>query len=1838
MASTPPASPPGGGFQRPMSAVYRSNRSSSRLSMSSKQGGSRASDEDAKTAVKVAVRVRPPLKPTDPGYDLIPQRFRGSTCEVTSSTTLAVESAQGKKLFVFDRVFGEDVNQEGVWDYLHDSINSFVQGYNVSILAYGQSGSGKSYTMGTTGPREQGDKEIQGIVPRAAAALFEKITGSRSRLSSSGIRTPSRLSSHGIPTLQSLSKQQPSDKNWQMKATYVEIYNEQLRDLLLPDSVPQTERPAVSIREDTKGRIILTGLRQVAVNSIDDLLNALNFGSSIRQTDSTAVNAKSSRSHAVFSLNLVQRKSGFTPTSARDKRMSVPVEAMTGSESWITVDSKLHFVDLAGSERLKNTGAQGERAKEGISINAGLASLGKVISQLSSRQAGSHVSYRDSRLTRLLQDSLGGNAITYMVACVTPAEFHLSETLNTVQYAQRARAIQSRPQIQQVSDDHDKQAVIDRLRAEITFLRDQIRLSDRSDRRNFVPQERSERQNERETELQNQLLDIQENYTALSNRHARFISEIAKARDTDEVDTPELKDALGDSALDRINRSNSFAEAVEQVVLEYEKTIQSLEGSLSSTRSALSTNESSLLEKETKIAYMETMTQQLQNRIQKAADREANNEQYLRDLESKVDGITTGEEKSTIMIADLRKELTRIRESESNAEEYISTLEERLAEAEQDHEIMQREIDRLEHVVERQRSIGKLDNLLYELDNIRQTESRAERVPTINGHANSDRDEIRERSVSSAASVQTNGHDFQDAETGLDERSAVPPVHAEDVKSSEEAKEVNQDGTEVSTQTENDQSAEKPRAIRRQTDTRADLPASPAQQRYMADKLESVTQELFDLRVDHETTVNDFDELTRKYQFALNTIAQMQESVNEEKGSSTHNRNLSVASSTATTHQKPFLADAGMHGPKEDGQPSSSRSLSSELSLVGESTDTTEPPTPSASETVFEQSKEQTSGIHTDSVEAKAVAADLAQMSKDQHNGMAEELELLKKLNAEKEQNMIELTEAYEQLQQEHQNSMEYMEELKTEVQKASHLARPGTPTYSTIRRKSSQNIVALDKTNRQYASLRNIAIENFEEQPDLQQNFDTNLTAIMTELHNRAERCQSLEAELGTVRKEMENKMQIISGLTRERNSMKSTSPVDISIVGSMRDQLVESENTIRSLHESHTVREKQWSEQVEQLRNALASSSNVLTPTTAGAEESSVMHGDSAEISASDKDPAKQLEVESDSFTHQQQIVKLQDELTDWETKHQSAMESMKASEQQLLNTIAELEASMRSKDKDASDRERQVEEGNATAAAAATAALEEERKKHQEIVDALERDIEAHTTAANEYTSKLSKLEQDYSGILAQFEEQGKAGNLTEKELQTQQDLVSNLQNQIEEHQSAIEMHKRGQDAMQESHKNQLKQLSESSKRAEDEANTRLEEQTSEHQESMLSINNELTKAHMEMADLLQGASRVLGQETDATLLHTQIQSLVDERKTLTSQYQDASSQLKSAQEELQAAISNAVGLEGKISELTSINDETLKELERISAKEKKSSRLVEELEDQLNSNWDQHQAANNRLSALQNERQVELQNANLAKADLQRELDEHRAKVAQLEVQLDDSKRNTLTSNRESLDPRDAASLGVIRTGSNSSANLRKSTSHTSLPSPPPAIPLPPLPNSANNTAPPTRDGPPGSATAASAPVPSPPASRHTSKDLAAAQLVEDQEARIRTIEKHLFAEKQLTATLEEALVDLESSTTALKQDAEAWRRAASERADEVQQVRRELAAVQREREKEREREREREAGRGRSSVQEVEQERDKRRQAEEATRALEQRMKGLSEIQKQKKKKSGLNCF
>ncbi|KAF2196763.1 kinesin [Delitschia confertaspora ATCC 74209] len=1698
MASSPPGSP-AGAIQRPMSAMIRSNRSSSRMSMSSKHGGSRASDEDSRTAVKVAVRVRPPLKSGDPGFDLIPQRFRGSTCQVTSASSLAVDASGGRKVFVFDRVFGEDVDQDGVFDYVSESVNSFVQGYNVSILAYGQSGAGKSYTMGTTGPRDQGDAKVMGIIPRAAAVLFEKIEGhSGNRASGSGIRAPSRISMGGV---QSFAR--PSvNKNWQLKATYVEIYNEQLRDLLLPETTQAHERPTVSVREDAKGRILLTGLTQVPINSVEDLLDALNHGSAIRQTDATAVNAKSSRSHAVFSLNLVQKKSAAAPLTTKEKRMSVPIEAMSGgSENWITVDSKLHFVDLAGSERLKNTQAQGERAKEGISINAGLASLGKVISQLSSRSSGSHVSYRDSKLTRLLQDSLGGNAITYMIACVNPAEFHLSETLNTVQYAQRARAIQSKPQIQQISNDSDKQAVIERLRAEVSFLRDQIRLSERTDRKKNAPHERAERQQEREAELQNQLLDVQENYTALSTRHAKLISEITKARDSENAETPMLKDAIGDSALERLKRSNSFAEAVESVVLEYEKTIQTLESSLSNTRSSLSASESELLEKETRIAFLESQAQQLQSRIQKAIDREASNEEYVKTLEAQVDSSASGIEKNDTMISDLREKLQKARENEASCEDYISTLEERLAENEQEVDLMQREIERLKHVVERQRSIGKLDNLLYELDNIRQTDAKGEESPIMNGHSPSDSDPFVEKRFSGESSGQYSPQVDAITEEEGSERPSTPGAEAPDttVGTYEQRKEDNAPAASGF-----DLAPEEP----------MDVPQSPAQSKYVADKLESVTQELFDLRVEHEATVQDYDKLESKYQEALKTMAELRDTIDEAR--------LRRPSLTASTRPVSFLAEAGVNGLKEeDGQPSASRTLSSELSLAGESPNTSNMgddtyPTTEASDAETAQNK---SNSNADS-----------DINHDE-SALAHELKMLKKLNAEKEERVVQLNQSYAELQEQHQDTLDFVEELKSEVHKAQMAARPASPTASAIiRRKSSQNVLSNDRANRAYTSLRNIALDNFENKPDTVQNFELNLTAIMTELQSRSERVQSLETEIATVRKEMEGKMTLINGLAKERSSFKASSPLDISIVAQMQDQIKQSEDQMNQLKELHAQREQELQDQVNALRASLDNQ-----------EAGTPMETPHDVPGAFMETPLEVGEAEAQLS----QVNGLQKEVAEWRSKHMEAIEAAKRTERNHLGAIQEFQTAIK--------------------------ALEAEHA-------ARIADIEKSKVGTNN-ASRLAELEQSHANILRQVEADAEARALTEKELDTHRSLVFNLEKQIEEHKSAIDIHQNGLDSLKQSHTAELESIS---------------AQLAEQQSSNQALQAELNQAQSEMEHLFKGVASALGEDTDTTRLQSQIETLVGDRKSLEARVEQATSDLESARSELKFALDRVQKLQSTVGELEMINNETVKELEKVAEKERKSSRLVQELEDQLNQNWDQHEAANNRLSALQTERSRELEDALQRKENVEREVEESRVKIALLESQLADAKR---ISHRESIDPR-----GDLQRSNSNNSNLRKSTSHTSLPSPPPAIPLPPLPGS-----------PPPTTTSA----PSPPTSRHQSKDIAQAQLVEDQEARIRTIEKHLFAEKQLTATLEDALTDLEASSQKTKSEMESFKKKCASLESELEVMRKERSLA-------------------RHSLQAVEEERTARLRVEAERAQLEARMAALNKSNQ--KKKSAFNCF
>ncbi|KAK4250100.1 hypothetical protein C7999DRAFT_29346 [Corynascus novoguineensis] len=1807
MASSPPASP-GAMPQRPMSAMIRSTpRSNSRMSMQSRAGGgSRASDEDTKTAVKVAVRVRPPLQPTDPGYELIPQRFQRSMVQVQSPTSLAIDSPQGRKLFVFDRVFAPEIEQAGVWEYLEECISAFIQGYNVSLLAYGQSGAGKSYTMGTSGPAEQGDPEAMGVIPRAATALFEQLEGSKrnpNRNSMSQLRTPARYS--GAQT----AGFSQGEKNWTLRASYVEIYNEQLRDLLSPDNIPAHERATVTIREDVKGNIILTGLRQVEVNSVEDLMSVLNQGSTLRQTDATAINARSSRSHAVFSLNLVQKKSRLQTAQGAEKRLSMPLEALTGGETLVTTDSKMHFVDLAGSERLKNTGAQGERAKEGISINGGLAALGKVISQLSSRQAGAHVSYRDSKLTRLLQDSLGGNAITYMIACVTPAEFHLSETLNTVQYAQRARAIQSKPRIQQV-EEGDKQAIIDRLKAEVAFLREQIRSAERGggERRILAPGERSERQNEREVELQNRLLDSEENYKALSERHAKLIAEMAKARDNEIAETQRNHEE-GDSATERLNRSNSFAQAVEQVVLEYEKTIQSLEHSLASTRATLAITEGNLLEKETKCAYTETINNQLQSRLQKMMDREASTENYLHDLEAKLDGHTSGEEKNATIIMELRKEITRVRENEATCEDYISTLEERLAEADQDAELMQREIDRLEQVIERQRSLGKLDSLLHELDNIQQDGPATEAENGLSNGAG------HRRTASRSIAEHSRSQSHVSRQSQMEE--TIPESGEEDIP--EEAEEA-AEGQDATAETTAEATTPKPAHAHLAAETReAEYSASPAQSKFVADKLDTVTQELLGLRVEHETTLNEYGLLQAKYEEALRALAELQDVVDESRHPQRpRDSMLSVASPFTRPHS--FASDARTNDTK-DGAHFSSKSLSSELSSALDSPATT-----------VEASDADTAVPKTEDAESSPPEPTNA-------DALASEVERLKSLAAEREFAEKELAERYAQLEEQHQHTLDMVEELKTEVAKAqaaSSEASSPKGNAPVIRRKSSQNVMIIDRAHRSFASLRNIAAENFENQPDVMQNFELNLNAAMHELHSRSERIQELEADVATAKKEMETKMTIISGLTRERSSLKATSPMDMAMVSTLREQLEQSEMRIREMQEAHSAREKELEEQLAELRESLKQATLAAEEATASAKAAVELQESTKEASlataedtatdakavaelqeslkqatAAAEEAAESAKAASEESAAQlelreKKISELESELSSWEERHSTALQSMRDTEEQMTKTIKELEGQVATVSQQLAEAEQKKPEEEE--------ALKEAEEKHKKLVDFLRSEIDEYKGIINSNQSKVTEIEQQHMATKKLLEMAANDRDEVSKELETQKGLVAKLEAQIAGHEETLKAHQETLSELQAKHEKEIEELTSSSKQ---DLESQLASLKSEHADRISRLEGDLTEAREELMKVATQVAFGLGLDVSVEKISERIEELVSYQKSLI--------QEQEKREEL----------ENHVLELSNINDTVMRDLEAVreslnelldsesaktknsypvkeqvelvkqkvvdlETKNKKNSRLVEELEDQLQNNYDQVQMASNRLSTLQMERNAQLEEANAAKIKLQSELDSIREEYAALQAKVD--------AMHSTESPQRSNSL---------TGQVRKSNSVASLPSPPPAIPLPPLPN-----------GTSGSNPGTTSPTPRPPSKDIGGSPSAAAaagimQIQEDQEARIRLIEKALRAEKQLTATLEEALTDLEQQQNAMQSDCEAWRRRAGELEAELKALKERpppAAAADQDVH--------------RYSLQQVEEERRKRRDAELARAHLEERMNTISK----KKKKGSLNCF
>ncbi|XP_059048136.1 kinesin-like protein Klp98A [Achroia grisella] len=389
-------------------------------------------------SVKVAVRVRPfNQREKDMSAKLIVQMDGKKTRLLTVKNSKEQNDANREKYkdFTFDHSYwsydsGDQhyASQEQVFaDLGLDVIDSAFEGYNACVFAYGQTGSGKTFTM-------MGSSEYQGLIPRICRQLFSRVAAGKE-----------------------------SGASYRTEVSYLEIYNERVKDLLATDA-----GHSLRVREHPKLGPYVQDLSKHLVSDYDDIQECMHRGNLQRTTASTQMNDVSSRSHAIFTITFVQ--------ASYLRHNNMPSETV----------SKVHLVDLAGSERADATGATGQRLVEGAHINKSLVTLGSVISALadSSHQqqqpAGIYrsknnkknvfIPYRDSVLTWLLKDSLGGNSKTIMIAAISPADCNYGETLSTLRYANRAKNIINKPTINE--DPNVK--LIRELREEIEKLRAQI--------------------------------------------------------------------------------------------------------------------------------------------------------------------------------------------------------------------------------------------------------------------------------------------------------------------------------------------------------------------------------------------------------------------------------------------------------------------------------------------------------------------------------------------------------------------------------------------------------------------------------------------------------------------------------------------------------------------------------------------------------------------------------------------------------------------------------------------------------------------------------------------------------------------------------------------------------------------------------------------------------------------------------------------------------------------------------------------------------------------------------------------------------------------------------------------------------------------------------------------------------------------------------------------------------------------------------------------------------------------------------------------------------------------
>ncbi|KAI4348947.1 hypothetical protein L6164_009607 [Bauhinia variegata] len=414
------------------------------------------------------------------------------TCNEYTREVAVSQNIAGKhidRVFTFDKVFGPSAQQGDLYEQaIVPIVNEVLEGFNCTIFAYGQTGTGKTFTMEGECRRAKSGLNGElpseaGVIPRAVKQIFD--------------------------TLES------QNAEYSVKVTFLELYNEEITDLLAPEEISKValedkQKKQLPLMEDGKGGVLVRGLEEEIVTSASEIFTLLERGSAKRRTAETLLNKQSSRSHSLFSI-------------------TIHIKEATPEGEELIKCGKLNLVDLAGSENISRSGAREGRAREAGEINKSLLTLGRVISALVEHLG--HVPYRDSKLTRLLRDSLGGRTKTCIIATVSPAVHCLEETLSTLDYAHRAKHIKNKPEVNQKMMKStlikDLYGEIERLKAEVYAAREKNGV--------YIPKERYYQEESERKAMADQIeqmgLTLETHQKQLEDLQTKYVDQVRQCSD-----------------------------------------------------------------------------------------------------------------------------------------------------------------------------------------------------------------------------------------------------------------------------------------------------------------------------------------------------------------------------------------------------------------------------------------------------------------------------------------------------------------------------------------------------------------------------------------------------------------------------------------------------------------------------------------------------------------------------------------------------------------------------------------------------------------------------------------------------------------------------------------------------------------------------------------------------------------------------------------------------------------------------------------------------------------------------------------------------------------------------------------------------------------------------------------------------------------------------------------------------------------------------------------------------------------------------------------------------------